>query len=185
MDFNWSPNTAIIAQEVPDWVSTAGGTPERKLVVFDEVFAMNCSTERKCEMITEKYGDKFRYEIYIDAAGKADNARTVGVSDLNLVRNAFNGFAHRVYYPGANPKRKDRLNAVNGRLCNAKGERFILISRACKHLMGDLRKVQREEYLVGRFKDKMISHIGDALGYLVHYRYPVRRRINHSNREVV
>lgn len=185
MDFNWSPNTAVIAQEVPDWVSKAGGPEEPKLICFDEVFALNCSTERKCEIIQERYGDKFFYDIYIDAAGKADNARTVGKSDLALIHNAFKGFRYKIHNPGANPKRKDRLNAVNGRLCNARGERFILISRKCKYLMNDLRKVPRDEYLVGRFKDKMLGHASDGLGYMVHYRYPVKRRLKHSNREVV
>jgi len=187
-DFNWKPNCAVLAQEVPDWVSVPGAQPERKLVIFDEVAEMTrTSTERKCEIILDKYGTDFEYKIYQDSAGKADNARTVGASDLALVQNTFKSYGahHHIFYPSANPKRKDRLNAVNGRLCNARGERFALITKNCKNLIADLRKVEREEYLAGNFKDKRLGHITDALSYLIHYRYPVRRRINHSNRAVV
>jgi hypothetical protein len=184
-DYNWSPNVGVVAQEVPDWVEAPGAAPQPKLVVFDELWFMNCSTERKCELLVERFGDKFEYLIYQDAAGKSNNARTPGVSDLNLVRNAMRGVSHRVYYPNANPLRRDRLNSVNGRLRNSRGERFIYITRNCKHLLDDMRKTPREEFLVGKYKDSTMGHIGDALGYLVNYRYPIRRKVNHSNRAVV
>lgn len=185
-DYNWSPNVGIIAQEVPDWVEREGTEPGRKLIVFDELWHMNCSTERKCEILRERYGNDFEYLIYQDASGKNDTARKPGVSDLNLVKNAMRGVKYfKVHSPAANPGRRDRLNAVNGRLCNSKGERFTYIAKTCKHLIEDLRKTEREEFLVGRYKDPNRGHIGDALGYLVHYRYPIKRQTNHSNRKVV
>lgn len=181
-DYNWSPNVGIVAQEVPDWVEAPGATPEKKLIVFDELYFMNCSTERKCELLVERFGVDFEYRIYQDAAGANNNARTPGVSDLNLVRNAMRGVKHQVYSPSANPGRRDRLNAVNGRLSNSRGQRFTYVTRNCKHLQTDLRKVTREEFLSGRFKDSTLGHISDALGYLVHQRYPILRKVKHSNK---
>lgn len=184
-DYNWSPNTAVVAQEVPDWVEKPGDEPRRKLIVFDEFYLNNCSTTGKCEQIIDRYGLDFEYKIYQDATGKNDNARTVGVSDLNLVNNAFKGTkAHKVYSDNANPRRIDRLNACNGRMNNGKAERFIYITKNCKRLVEDFRKCTREEFLAGRYKDKTLGHISDAFGYMVSYRYPIRRKINHSNRAI-
>ena len=186
-DYNWSPNTAIVAQEVPDWCEHSNSEPRRKLVVFDEFYLNNCSTTSKCEQIIDRYGSAFEYLIYQDATGKNDNARTVGVSDLNLVNNAFNQAKakHRVYSDNVNPRRIDRLNACNGRMNNGKGEKFIFITRNCKKLVEDFRKCTREEFLAGRYKDATLGHISDAFGYMISYRYPIRRKIKHSNRKVV
>lgn len=181
-DYNWSPNTAVVAQEVPDWVAAEGAEPTKRLVVFDEFHLTNCSTEAKCQRILEKYGTDFHYKIYQDASGDGRHAHGVGVSDLNIVRNAFKETAHQVLFRGANPKRIDRMNAVNGRMRNALGERFVLITKNCKHLIEDLRKCTRDEYLNGHFKDKARGHMTDCLGYMVEFRYPILRKVRHSNK---
>jgi hypothetical protein len=180
-DYNWYPNTAVIMQEVPDWIDKPGDEPARRLIAFDEVYIRG-STEDKCKVIREKYGDDFKYRIYQDATG--DKNTSVGVSDLNLVQNAFKGTDYQVLYRPANPRRVDRLNAVNGRLCNAKGERFILITDNCKHLLADLKKSNRDEFMSGKYKDPERGHMGDAFGYPIEYRYPIIRQIKHSNRGV-
>jgi hypothetical protein len=183
-DYNWSPNVAVIAQEVPDWVENEGDEPRTKLIVFDEIWAMNCSTEKKCEAIIEKYGVDFEYRIYQDSTGDGRHGHGVGVSDSNIVRNAFRGIKFKLLYNSTNPKRIDRLNAVNGRLCNFKGDRFIYITDNCKRLLDDLRKCVRQEYMLKNFSDPDRGHITDALGYLVAYRYPILRQTNHSNKAV-
>lgn len=181
-DYNWNPNTAIIAQEVPDWVEAPGVEPKKRLIVFDEIRVPGCSTEKKCEVLTDRYGSAFHYKIYQDASGS--NNKSVGVSDVNQVNNSMREFSHKILNRPANPRRIDRLNAVNGRLCNSKKERFILIAKECKHLIEDLRKCTRPEYLLGHFKDKARGHQTDCLGYMVEYRYPILRKTNHSNRAV-
>lgn len=181
-DYNWYPNTAIIMQEVPDWVDKPGDEPKRRLIAFDEVWIRG-STEEKCRIIREKYGEDYKYRIYQDATG--DKNTSVGVSDLNLVNNAFRGTNFKVLYRPANPRRIDRLNAVNGGLCNSKGDRFILITDKCTRLIADLRKSNREEYLAGKYKDDERGHMGDSFGYPIEYRYPIKRQILHSNRRVI
>ncbi len=183
-DYNWSPNVAIIAQEVPDWVDAPGAEPQKKLIVFDEFWANNCSTEKKCEAIIEKYGPEFKYRIYQDSSGDGRHGHGVGVSDSNIVRNAFKGIDSRLLFHPSNPKRIERLNAVNGRLCNSKGERFIYITDNCKRLHDDLRKCTREEYMLSNFSDPERGHITDAFGYPIAFRYPILRTINHSNRSI-
>lgn len=181
-DYNWEPNTAVIAQEVPDWVSSPGAEPKKCLIVFDEIWIAG-STTRKCEEIIERYGDEFEYLIYQDATG--DKKTSVAVSDLNLVVRAFRNIKHKVRYRPANPRRLDRMNAVNTKLCNAAGEIFIRISNKCKKLIDDLNKCERDEYLASSFKDKERGHITDCLGYMVEYRYPVLRAKKHSNKALV
>lgn len=181
-DYNWNPNTAVVAQEVPDWKESPDAMPAPKIIVFDEFFLPGCSTERKCEIILDKYGHDFRYRIYQDASGGSN--KSVGVSDVNQVRNSFKSTDHKILNRAANPRRIDRLNAVNGRLCNSKQERFIYITKNCKHLVDDFRKSTRPEYLAGKYKDAARGHLGDCLGYMVEYRYPIRRKVNHTNRMV-
>ena len=182
-DYNWNPNTAIVMQEVPDWVEKPGAMPGKKLIVFDEFHISGCSTTVKCERILEKYGPEFQYLIYQDASG--DKNTSVAVSDVNQVRNAFANVNHRILNRPANPRRLNRLNSVNGRLCNSKGDRFIYITRNCKNLIDDLRKCNRDEYLSGHFADKARGHMGDCLGYPVEYRYPIIRQTNHSNKALI
>jgi hypothetical protein len=180
-DYNWYPNTAIVAQEVPDWVHE-GGRIGPAFIVFDE-FWIRGSTEEKCRQTLEKYGAKYKYRIYQDATG--DKNTSVAVSDLNQVRNAFREVDHKVIYRPANPRRLDRMNAVNGRFCNGNGERFIYISTNCPHLIADMRKSRRDEYLSGKYTEDERGHAGDCLGYPIEYRYPIRRDTKHSNRRII
>jgi len=184
-DFNWSPNTLIVAQEVPDWKEFPNSIPQPKLIVFDELHLMNCSTEAKMTALLEKFGTEFRYMIYQDATGEGRHSHGVGISDLNIVRNTMKETNHQVFYRPSNPRRIDRLNAVNGRLCNFAGQRFIYITKNCRHLAEDLRKCIRPEFMTGHYKDKARGHMGDCLGYMVEYRYPITRKTNHSNRDRV
>lgn len=185
-DYNWSPNVAVIAQEVPDWIEGEGDAADfrTRLIVFDEVWANNCSTEKKCEFIIEKFGREATYHIYQDATADGRHSHGVGVSDTAIVRNSFAGTNHRLFYNSTNPMRKDRMNAVNGRLCNGLGERFIYITKNCKHLIDDLRRCKRDEFIMDNYKDPDRGHIMDALGYMVAYRYPIKRITEHSNRLV-
>ena len=181
-DYNWFPNTSVIMQEVPDWIDKPGDEPKKRLIAFDEVWIRG-STEEKCQIIIDKFGHDYKYRIYQDATG--DKHNSVAMSDLNQVKNTFKGLDFKVLYRPANPRRLDRLNAVNGGLCNALGERFILISDACPHLIADMKKSTRDEYLAAKYKDDERGHMGDAFGYPIEYRYPIKRQILHSNRRVI
>jgi hypothetical protein len=184
-DFNYDPQVAVIAQEVPDWIDKEGDEPRKRLIVFDELWLHNCDTDMKCEQITEKYGDSFTYHIYPDSTFKNRTAHGVGKSDLILVRNSFKEYNHRLFYHSVNPRRSDSLNDVNSKICNSEKERFILIHKKCKHIIEDLRKILREEYLNGNYKDSERGHILDALRYIVSFKYPIRRTINHNNNEII
>lgn len=166
-DFNYDPMTIVICQEAKinnEWV----------LVLFDEIYRHNCDTDAICEMLINKYGKSANYEIYPDPACKNRSAHGSGKSDLLLIKNSFVGLSYSVNMPSASPTRKDRLNSVNKMFCNAKSERHLYITRNCKNVLNDIRKVTMEEYLNGNFKDPQAGHITDALGYIVSKRHPVK-----------
>lgn len=169
MDFNYNPNVCLMAQEV-----IRDG--KSKIIVFDE-FSANCQTEQKCEAIIDKYGKDQTYELYADAASNNRSAHGVGISDLAILRNCFSGLNVSYRIPTHNPKRRDRLNAVNGKLLNSYKERGILISPSCKSLINDFRRITMDEFILGRFSDSSLGHISDALGYYINYKYPVRDRM--------
>lgn len=167
-DYNWTPNVAVLGQLI-----SVGG--KEKLLIFDEMFLTNASTEAKCERILEKYPG-FGYKIYGDASANNRASHGVGKSDLDIVRNSFTGSDMRMFIDAANPKRIDRLNAVNAKLCNSLGYRFVQITKNCKNLIADFRKCGMEEFLNDSFKDKSLGHISDAIGYLIHYKWPIRSK---------
>jgi hypothetical protein len=153
------------------------------LVVFDEFHLKNADTDAAFERVLEKYKNQLgfsRFDVYPDPACNSNTAHGSAKSDLRLIKNAFERYSvsamdgYRVFAPKAHPTRKDRLNSVNKMLCNANGIRRLLITKNCKHLLEDMRKCTKEEYLNGKFKDAKRGHITDALGYKVHKRYPVK-----------
>lgn len=168
MDFNYDPMTAIVAQE-------AKINGKYRLVVFDEFFRRNCTTNAICEMIIDKYGRRAEYSIYPDPACRNRSAHgDAGRSDLAIIKTIFNGLNFYVKQPIDVIYRKDRLNAVNGLLKNAMGEINCYVTRGLKHLCDDLRKITMEEYLNDCYKDKSLGHITDALGYVIAQRNPIK-----------
>lgn len=79
--------------------------------------------------------------------------------------------------PAANPLESDRLLAMNGVLCNGRGERRLLVDPSCRELITDLEEVQTDETgrlrkpgrAGGRGVDARRTHLSDALGYVVSY----------------
>jgi hypothetical protein len=167
-DFNYDPNTAIFAQEVDGVVH-----------VFDELFLKNCDTDAKCEQMQLRYPDHV-HALYADAAANNRSGHGHGKSDIIMIRNAYAGFEHEMHIPKANPRRIDRLNSVNAMLKNAVGDTRLMVHRNCRELIKDLRRIRRDEFLNGNISDKDRGHISDALGYLIHRRYPIRRQQTHN-----
>lgn len=66
--------------------------------------------------------------------------------------------------------------SVNAQLCNGKGERLLRINTyACPTLTEAL---EEQAYDSNGLPDKStgVDHILDALGYMIHYLFPVRRK---------
>ncbi|NQT52530.1 hypothetical protein HQ576_10785, partial [bacterium] len=102
--------------------------------------------------------------VYGDATGS--RRQTAGASDYAIVRDHF---PQADFCVGAsNPPRRDRYNAVNAALRDARGRTRLRIHPRCRHLTEDL---ERSTFQPGTnepdLSDPLRGHISDALGYLV------------------
>ena len=75
-------------------------------------------------------------------------------------------------YPAKPYPMVDRINTVNARLCNAQGQRKLLISRRCTRLIRALDCLSYKEGSKIPDKTSGLDHIVDALGYLTMVFFP-------------
>jgi hypothetical protein len=68
---------------------------------------------------------------------------------------------------------RDRINSVNAMLCDAHGNRKLLISRSCKHLIKALDCLTYKEGTKIPDKASGLDHSSDALGYLIINAFPL------------
>lgn len=159
MDFNINPCSAVIfAQE--------GNT----CYAFDEIALFSSNTNEMVEEIRNRY-PKQKIIVYPDPAGTARSASSAGVTSHTILQNA--GFT--VKAPRAHNPVKDGNNAVNSKLCNAKGERTFFIDPKCKKLIESLEKHSYKENSSVPDKDSGYDHMADAMRYYIDYVFPVRR----------
>jgi len=146
MDFNVNPMTASVGQVIGD-----------VLYIFDEFFLKDSNTPAMCAAITAKYGKNAT--IVPDSTGNKTTTNS-NRSDHKILKDA--GFTVK---SATNPFRVDRYAAVNGAFSNGK----VVISSKCKYTIKDLENVSYKE---GTDKpetdDPSLTHISDALGYLIY-----------------
>jgi hypothetical protein len=121
---------------------------------------------------------KTRYDghvitIYPDASGNNGSSKGAGVTDFAMLSAA--GFY--IDAPRSNPLVRDRVNAVNAMILDGSGRRRWKINpEACPVTVSDLTK---QAYDKSGAPDKKSGndHRPDALGYFIHQRYPIERKI--------
>lgn len=162
MDFNIDPMSAVIAARKGD-----------TLHVIDEIRLFSSNTQEAVAEITSRY-PKTKIWVYPDPAARQRKTSAGGSTDLTILQNA--GFI--VKAPNAHTPVRDRINAVNSRLCDSTGIRRLLFDPKVKY---SIEAVERHTYKEGSTqpdKDSGYDHMTDALGYLVDYLFPVRRNID-------
>ena len=105
--------------------------------------------------------------VYPDSSGK--NRKSVGASetDISLMENA--GF--KMFFKSKNPAVKDRINAMNGMFCNAKGERRYTVNQhKCPSYS---KKLEQQAYKNGEPEKDGTEDVNDAGGYYIAYAFPV------------
>jgi phage terminase large subunit len=115
--------------------------------------------------------------MYPDPAGNQRRTSAGGRTDITIMQNA--GF--RVLARHRHPAVKDRINAVNSLLCSQAGDRRLTIDPRCRNVIQSL---SRQTYKQGTQipDDGDLSHMADAVGYMVEYLFPVVRNINNTNK---
>ena len=158
-DFNIDPMSVIIAVRKGD-----------DLYVIDEIRMYSSNTQEAITEIKARY-PRSRIWAYPDPASRQRKTSAGGSTDLIQLQNA--GLV--VKCPHSHTPIRDRINAVNSRLCDSLGERHLFISPKCKHTIEGL---ERQTYKDGSSqpdKDSGYDHMMDALGYMVDYMFPVRK----------
>lgn len=160
IDFNINPFIALIGQQV--------GLETRFL---DQIVLEGARTREMAKALRAYLGDRIDAEevpVYPDASGKS--GRTSSDSSDFEILNEF-GFTD-IRCPAANPPVRDRVNAFNGRLRNARDVVQVAISPRCYTLVRDLEQVVwRGDDLDKR--NKRLTHASDAAGYYLHFEFPV------------
>lgn len=132
-------------------------------------------TPTMAQLLKERFGGDGRsIVVYPDASGGNTSSKSAGESDLSILRKA--GLSVRAN--PANPAVRDRVNAVNGLILNARGERRLRVNtRACPVLTEAL---EQQAYDKNGEPDKTTGHDHsvDALGYFVANQWPVRPRLS-------
>ncbi|MPS48541.1 MAG: terminase [Methylobacillus sp.] len=161
-DFNLDPMSTVIMQPQPNG----------EVWVIDEIVLRSSNTEEVCQELQRRY---WRYEnqviIYPDPAGSyGQHAR--GESDLDIFRE--NGFKRQRYHK-KHPPIADRVNAVNRMLKAADGRVRMYIDPSCRGLISSLEQTIYKKGSRDIDKDADIEHSADALGYCMHFEFPVRK----------
>ncbi len=109
--------------------------------------------------------------VYPDASGQSNKTINATESDIQILREA--GFA--VHVPTKNPFVKERVMAVNSLICNSMGERALLVNPLLAPTMTEC--LEQQIYDANGDPDKKDGkdHAPDALGYFLHYHWPIVR----------
>jgi hypothetical protein len=159
MDFNIDPMSAVIAVRLGD-----------TLHVIDEIRIFGSNTQEMIAEIKQRY-PKTKIWVYPDPAGSQRKTSAGGATDIMLLQNA--GFV--VKAPRSHTPVRDRINAVNSRLCSSSGIRHLIIDPKCKYTIEGLERQTYREGSSQPDKDSGYDHMNDALGYMVDYLFPVRK----------
>lgn len=160
LDFNVDPMSSLVAQIVGN-----------KVLVLDEIVVRNGTTAEACEEFLKRYPEhRAGLQIYGDASG--NQRQTTGASDYEMIREYFQAHSGMTLYyrvPKANPSVRERINLTNAKLRSATGEIGLLVDPKCKELIKDLEQVtyKADSNAIDKDRDRMRTHLSDALGYLL------------------
>jgi len=190
LDFNVNPMASVICQTEDTTTREMAmmGRRSSMVHVLDEIVLPNSNTQEACEEFQRRTAPwiarqgQISVKLYGDAAGGARS--TAGKSDYQIIREFFRRAPeYQVSYhvPLANPAVRDRVNAVNAKLKNASGQIGLLVDPRCKRLVKDLEQVAWKADSNGNMtgdidkSNSELTHISDALGYLVEAEYGLKQ----------
>src|SRR5207245_4744365 len=156
LDFNINRMAAIVAQRAGEQIQ-----------VFDEIVLTNSNTPEMMREINRIYAGRHGV-VHPDPSGVArKTSAPVGKTDFRIIEEA--GWT---VFPAKQYKVVDRINTVNAKLCNAQGQRRLLISPKCKNLIKALDGLTYKNGTKIPDKSSGLDHVTDALGYLLMGLFP-------------
>jgi len=162
MDFNIDPMSAVVATRIGD-----------TLHIIDEVRLFSSNTQEMVDELKQRF-PRSKLWVYPDPAGNQRKTSAGGQTDIAILNNA--GFV--VKAPRSHTPVRDRINAVNSRLCSSSGIRHLIVDPKCKYTIEGLERQTYKEGSSQPDKESGYDHMNDALGYMIDYLFPVRRDID-------
>lgn len=160
-DFNVDPMAWVLTQ------TAINGKGLAEVYVIDEIFLRNSNTVESCNVFKDKYPNhNSGLILYGDATGQARHSSS-NVTNWMIIQNELSRYGIQKRVPTKNPNERDRINAVNGMICNSRGDRRVQVNPKCKNLIRDLEQVSFKDGTthIDKSKDMLLTHISDALGY--------------------
>ena len=159
-DFNVNPMAWVMAHKTVDGA----------LEVFDELWLRNTNTVKALDVLWGRYSNHGKGWVFTGDASSRARKTSASASDYILIYNdeRFKRAGREVHMGSSNPAIVDRVAATNRLLCDATGRRRLHVDPRCPHLLDDLRLRSS----VSGSGD--LTHMTDALGYLVWALYPLQ-----------
>jgi len=123
----------------------------------DELLLDSSSTEDTCDELKRRYPNS-KITMFPDPAGRQRRSSAGGRTDISILQNAgFNVQARNSHTPV-----RDRVNAVNSKLKNARGEIKLFVDPRCKNIINSLEKMVYKPGTNVIDKDGKLDHMADA-----------------------
>jgi phage terminase large subunit len=149
----------------------------REVMVIDEIYIKNCNTIEACKEFKDRYPyHKSGVILYGDATGRARHTSS-NVTNWKIIEDELRLYGITKRVPSSNPAERDRVNALNGIICNSKQQRRLFVNPKCKNLTRDLEQVAYKDGTtqIDKNKDHSLTHASDALGYLAEYEFSLNK----------
>jgi len=131
------------------------------------------NTNRMCELLKQKYPHHSPgFIFYVDIAG--NQRRTSATqTDIAIIRENFP--SSKIFFNTIH-RIKDRVDALNARLCNGNGVTNYFITENCTRLIQDYERVTWE-LMENKNKAGDLTHASDGESYKFYHKYPLIGRI--------
>ena len=145
------------------------------IYIVDELNMMGSNTDEVCDEIKRRYPGK-KIIMYPDPAGRQRKTSAGGRTDISILQNA--GF--KVNVRNSHTPIRDRVNAVNAKLKNTRGEHTLFVDPKCKQVINSLERLVYKPNTSVIEKDGN-DHMSDAIGYMVDFLFPLRTEHDSSS----
>lgn len=170
MDFNVTPMAATLWNLVPFGLSERTLEPlGHTLRAWSEIRLESSNTYEMCTALRELVNPETEsVTIYPDPAGRARSTKSMGTSDIDILRNA--GFTNLKYKLSVSVK--DCLNAMNSMM----SKNLIVVDPSCRNTIADLEQCVFKQGLYEVDKSNQSrSHWLDGTKNMIDYEFPIRK----------
>jgi hypothetical protein len=139
---------------------------------IDELIIYGSNTNEMSQEIRNRYPDNMIF-VYPDPACRQQRTSANGNTDLSILQRPEYRFSVRARRVHALVR--DRINAVNARICSTEGVRRLFIDPACRQ---SIKCIERQVYKEGTMipdKNEGFDHMNDATGYFIEWTWPISK----------